>query len=115
MTDYCTVYWHNGRQFRRGRKTFQRGDGEPAQLPGAHGLQQGAGSVERRIDAAGDGIGNSAGPGAPIGHVNELDASHALEQFTGEVRRGADPWGGISHLAWIGLGVVDEAADGSQR
>jgi hypothetical protein len=54
-------------------------------------------------------------PLAAIGHMDDLDAGHALKQFTGQVRRGAGPRGGISQFAWIGPGVVDEAADRSQR
>ena len=81
---------------------------EPAQLAGAHRLEQRAGGVEYGIDAAGDCVGHGAGRRAAIGHVRQLDAGHALEQFAGEVRRGADAGRGIGHLAGIGLGVVDE-------
>jgi hypothetical protein len=44
-----------------------------------------------------------------MGHV---DASHRLEQLTGQMVRRADPGGRQANLAGVGLGIGDELGDG---
>jgi hypothetical protein len=50
-----------------------------------------------------------------IRHVDQIDASHYLEQFPGEM--GYAPGSGRGHvdLAWIGFGVSDELGDRFSR
>ena len=49
-----------------------------------------------------------SGSVAAIGHVNQVDASHHVEQFTGEMAHAADTSRPHVHLARVGLGVSDE-------
>src|SRR5215468_4842310 len=52
-----------------------------------------------------------SGSPAAIGHVQHLDAGHALEQLAGEMHRRAVAGGSERYLASVGLGVGDEICD----
>jgi hypothetical protein len=47
--------------------------------------------------------------------MGEGDAGHRLEQFAGQMQRGADAGRGNRELAWIGLGIGDELAEAMRR
>ena len=96
-----------GGSVRRVAAALERGDREPAQLAALDQRQHRADVVEHDVDAAGDEV-VERGPGAAIGHVQHLDAGHALEQLAGEMDRGAVAGRGEGDLARVGLGVGDE-------
>ena len=69
---------------------------------------------EQQVDVAGDEIVHGL-RGAAIGHVRELRAGDAREQFAGEMRRGADALRAEIDLARIGLGIGDQLGHGVRR
>jgi hypothetical protein len=81
----------------RRRHALERGHGERAQLAVLH-LRQHRGDVaEEHGDAAADQSGVD-GRCPAIRHVTDVNVSHRLEQFAGEMLRGPDAGGAVCQL-----------------
>src|SRR5262245_19576594 len=96
----------HGRQLRGGRLARGAGNRKSAELPRPDEVERDA-ARELEVDASWNEV-VVGGPGATIGHVGHLDASHALEQLAGHVRGRADAGRRIGELASLLLGVGDE-------
>ena len=83
-----------------------------AQLALLHHRQDRADVLQRHRHAAADHVGEDR---AAIGHVDDIDAGHALEHFAGDVLRRADAGAGDRQLAGLRLGERDQLGIGLRR
>ena len=102
------------RQLRKSRRALGGGDGDRAELAGLH---QRCGAGDRReddMDLAAEQVGDR-GRRALVRHCRELDAGHVLEQFAGQMRRGARAIGAVGQLVRLRLGHRDQVGDRFDR
>ena len=82
----------------------------PRSWPSLHHRQDRADVLQRHRHAAADHVGEDR---AAIGHVDDVDAGQALEQFAGDVLRRADAGRGVGQLAGLRLGERDQLGERS--
>ena len=100
----------NRRHVRQLRHARRGGDAERAQLAGLDMADARRDAADAGHELAAEQVGHHLVL-AHIGHVNDVDAGHHLEQFDGEIRRRAGGRRADAELAGIGLGIGDEAGD----